>query len=338
MCLFLKKVSKNNVNYKFYKKGNRSFYKKEKAIIFTGMEIFENINDFYARQQKDPSFQNKGIPPEYGHFNVFERKYCTSNSGYSRRDFYKVSLIIGEGKLFYADKWILIDRPALLFSNPLIPYAWEAVSEQQEGYYCLFTEDFIQSSERNRSLADSPLFRIGDNKIFFLDEKKIDEIAAIYRKMIEEINSEYIHKYDILRNYLHLIIHEAMKMQVPNNNTFQGSASERISSLFMELLERQFPVDIPEHTLSMRSANDFARQLSVHVNHLNRTVKEITGKTTSEHISERIIKEAYALLTHTDMTVSEIAFRLGFEHPSYFNNFFKKNTGISPGSVRNHKE
>lgn len=320
------------------KKSSHSPYKKEKSAIFTSMKIFENINDFYTRLQKDFSSQNKGIPPKHGHFNVFERKYCTNNSGYSRRDFYKVSLIIGEGKLFYADKSILIDHPALLFSNPLIPYAWEAISEQQDGYYCLFTEEFIQSSERNDSLADSPLFRIGDNKIFFLDKKKIDEISTIYRKMIEEINSEYIHKYDVLRNYLHLIIHEAMKMQTPNNKTFQGTASERISSLFMELLERQFPIDIPEHTLTMRSANDFARQLSVHVNHLNRTVKEITGKTTSEHISDRIIKEAYALLNHTDMTVSEIAFGLGFEHPSYFNNFFKKNTGVSPGSVRSHKE
>lgn len=303
------------------------------------MKIFENINDFYTRQQTDFSSENRGLSPKHGHFNVFERKYCSNNnSTYSRRDFYKVSLVIGEGKLFYADKWILIDRPALMFSNPLIPYSWEATSEQQDGYYCLFTEEFIQSSERNDSLADSPLFRIGDNKIFFLDDKKVEEISTIYRKMIEEINSEYTHKYDILRNYLHLIIHEAMKMQAPNNESFQGSASERISSLFMELLERQFPIDIPEHTLNMRSANDFARQLSVHVNHLNRTVKKITGKTTSEHISERITKEACALLNHTDMTVSEIAFGLGFEHPSYFNNFFKKNTGFSPGSLRNQNK
>lgn len=302
------------------------------------MKIFENINDFYIRKQADFSIQNKGTSPKYGHFNVFERKNGTGNSGYSRRDFYKVSLIIGEVKLFYADKWVLIDRPALLFSNPLIPYAWEAVSERQEGFYCLFTEEFIQPSERNDSLADSPLFRIGDNKIFFLDDKKVEEISVIYRKMIEEINTEYIHKYDILRNYLHLIIHEAMKMQVPDKNTFQNSASERISGLFLELLERQFPIDIPEHTLKMRSANDFARQLSVHVNHLNRTIKEVTGKTTSEHISERITKEAHALLNHTDMTVAEIAFGLGFEHPSYFNNFFKKNSGVSPGSIRSNNK
>lgn len=302
------------------------------------MKIFENINDFYTRQQTDFSSKNSGVLPKYGHFNVFERKYCSNNSGYSRRDFYKVSLVIGEGRLFYADKWILIDRPALLFSNPLIPYAWEAISEQQDGYYCLFTEEFIQPSERKHSLADSPLFKIGDNKIFFLDDKKVEEVITIYQKMIEEINSEYIHKYDILRNYLHLIIHEAMKMQPPNNKTFQNSASERISGLFMELLERQFPIDTPEHTLNMRSANDFAHQLSVHVNHLNRSIKEVTGRTTSEHISERIIKEAHALLIHTDMTVSEIAFGLGFEHPSYFNNFFKKNTGVPPGSIRSLKE
>lgn len=323
--------------FSFYRKTDHHEYSLiEKHTIFTHMKIFENINDFYIRQSTISPPEDKGLPPKHGHFNVFERSSCTVNTGYSRRDFYKVSLIIGEGKLFYADKWVLINRPALLFSNPLIPYAWETLSERQEGYYCLFTEDFVQSSERSDSLADSPLFKVGDNKIFFLEDEKVEEIIAIYKKMIEEINSEYIHKYDVLRNYLHLIIHEAMKMQIPDKKNFQGSASERISSLFMELLERQFPIDIPEHTLNMRSAHDFARQLSVHVNHLNRTIKEVTGKTTSEHISERIIKEAHALLNHTDMTVAEIAFGLGFEHPSYFNNFFKKNTGVSPGSIRNH--
>jgi AraC-like DNA-binding protein len=67
---------------------------------------------------------------------------------------------------------------------------------------------------------------------------------------------------------------------------------------------------------------------------LNRVVKEVTGKTTTDHISERITREAKALLLHTDWSVSQIGYCLGFEYPAYFNNFFKKQTNLTPNSIR----
>jgi AraC-like DNA-binding protein len=67
---------------------------------------------------------------------------------------------------------------------------------------------------------------------------------------------------------------------------------------------------------------------------LNSSVKKITGKSTTSHIAERIIGEAKALLQHTDWNISEIAYALGFEYPTYFNNFFKKRTGAVPKSIR----
>ncbi|MNY59033.1 HTH-type transcriptional regulator ChbR [compost metagenome] len=78
----------------------------------------------------------------------------------------------------------------------------------------------------------------------------------------------------------------------------------------------------------------YAQQLNVHVNYLNRAVKEVTGKSTTMHVSDRIVAEAKALLQHTDWSISEIAYALGFEYPTYFNNFFKKQTGTNPKSFR----
>ena len=152
--------------------------------------------------------------------------------------------------------------------------------------------------------------------------------------MTKEITSDYIHRYNLLRNYLHLIIHEAMKMNPTENFEKHTNASSRITSLFMELLERQFPIDTHHLSLKLKTANDYARSLSIHVNHLNRSVKESTGKTTTEHIAARITREARALLQHTDWNISEIAYGLGFEYPAYFTNFFKKNTGVSPIEIR----
>jgi AraC family transcriptional activator of pobA len=273
---------------------------------------------------------------KHANFNVYAREdFCNRVIPYNRRDFYKISLIIGTGKLYYADKSIDINQNALLFSNPIIPYSWESVSEKQEGYFCLFTEDFIGVHDRNQTLQNSPLFRIGGSPVFFITDEQVNFLSDIFYKMLAEIETEYAYKYDLLRNYVHLIIHEAMKMQPADSYYSHSNASSRIASLFMELLDRQFPIDTPEHVLKLKTANDYALSLSVHVNHLNRAVKEITGKTTSEHIADRIIKEAKALLVHTDWNISEIAYSLGFEYPAYFNNFFKKITNATPGSLRN---
>jgi AraC-like DNA-binding protein len=153
--------------------------------------------------------------------------------------------------------------------------------------------------------------------------------------MMEEINYDYAYKYDVLRNLVFELIHSAMKMQPANLSVNQHSnASGRISSLFLELLERQFPIENSRQRFSLRSAADFANQLTIHVNHLNRALKETTQKTTSEVIAERLLQEAKILLKHTDWNISEIAYSLGFEEPAHFNNFFKKNIQLTPSQFR----
>ncbi|MGV2449114.1 helix-turn-helix domain-containing protein [Chryseobacterium sp.] len=297
------------------------------------MESHESLKGFYERNAPNLASQCIGVS-KMGHFNVFSREYCSPLTPYSRRDYYKISLIIGKGKLHYADKWIKVDRPALLFSNPIIPYSWEADDEDQKGWFCLFTDQFLHNGSRMGNLQDSPLFKIGGTPVFFVNEEQQKILAEIYTKMMTEIQSDYIHKYDMLRAYLHLMIHETMRMQPAENFEPYQNASQRVASLFMELLERQFPIDSPEAFLKLKTPNDYARSLSIHVNSLNRSVKEITGKTTSQQITARIIQEANALLTHTDWNIAEIAYGLGFEEPAYFTNYFKKQTGITPNALR----
>ena len=113
------------------------------------------------------------------------------------------------------------------------------------------------------------------------------------------------------------------------------SASQRISTMFIELLERQFPIDENHTTIKLRTASDYAKQLNVHVNHLNRAVKEITEKTTSNIIAERILQEAKIMLKHSEWNVSEIANALGFTEVSHFNSFFKNKVQTSPLKYRN---
>jgi AraC-like DNA-binding protein len=82
--------------------------------------------------------------------------------------------------------------------------------------------------------------------------------------------------------------------------------------------------------MQLRTASEFASQLNVHVNHLNRAIKEVTQKTTSQLIAERIAQEAKILLKHSLWNVAEIGFALGFHEATHFNSFFKKQVGLSP--------
>lgn len=152
--------------------------------------------------------------------------------------------------------------------------------------------------------------------------------------MIEEQKSDYAFKDELIRNYINLIIHEALKLRPSENYEKHNNAASRITSVFLELLERQFPIETTDHPLRLKTAQDYAQNLNVHANYLNRSVKEVTGKSTTTHISERIITEAKALLQHTDWNIAEIAHALGFEYPTYFNNFFKKLTGTNPKTLR----
>lgn len=296
------------------------------------MEPTQSIEDFY---QEKLDWMPPGLKKEMGHFNVFRMSDFLGTPHrpvYRRLDFYKVALITGHNRLEYADKVIEVGRQALVFSNPLIPYKWEPLSDKQAGYFCIFTETFFQQFGH---LRDYPLFQPGSIPVFELSDEQAAAITAIYLKMLAEINSDYAYKYDVLRTLVFELIHHALKMQPAKTSLYANSnATVRISSLFMELLERQFPIESPSQQVALRAPSEFAAQMAVHVNHLNRALRDVSGKTTTRLIAERITREAKTLLRHTTWNIGEVAWCLGFEERSHFINFFKKNTRLSPGAYR----
>jgi AraC-like DNA-binding protein len=267
-------------------------------------------------------------------FNVFQiESDGAATRVYSRKDFYKICLTTGKSIIHYADKSFEQNGTVLFFGNPHIPYSWETITTSYKGYACLFSEDFLKS-ERSESLQHSPLFKIGGTPVLEITEQQREFLETLFQKMIEEQQTSYLYKDDLIRNYINLIIHEALKLTPSENFDQHRNAASRITSVFLELLERQFPVEDTDRPLRLKTAQDYAKSLNVHPNYLNRVVKEVTGKSTTAHISERIISEAKALLLHTDWNIADIAYALGFEYPTYFNNFFKKNTGTNPKALR----
>ena len=270
-----------------------------------------------------------------GHFNVFHLADILGKDlppiSFNRRIYYKITLVFGRSRLHFADKTIEIEKQALVFSNPQIPYSWEPVNNQS-GYFCVFTESFFQQFGQ---LKNYPVFQPDGNRVYELTNAETEKFKRIFQEMFAEITSDYAFKYDVLRNLVYDIIHKAMKLKPLKLYSQQGSnGSERICSLFMELLERQFPIENTNQRIDVRLASAYANRLNIHVNHLNRALKETAKQGTKDIIAKRITKEAKTLLRHTHWNISQIAYCLGFDETSNFSNFFKKQTALSPAKFR----
>jgi AraC-like DNA-binding protein len=297
------------------------------------MNKVETIQEFYKRKF---GWMPDNIRNEIGHFNVFELAPFVGAKAkpvpYKRRDYYKIMLSLGGGKVHFADKIFEVQKQALSFSNPQIPYKWEHNDQIRSGFFCVFNQHFFQ---QYGNLSQYSVFQPGGVHVFELTDEQVTTVTACYKRMFEEINSDYIHKYDVLRSLVFELLHFAMKMQPSAKFEKQTiNASQRISTLFLELLERQFPIDESHQAVNLRTASDFAGQLNIHVNHLNRAVRETTDKTTTQVIAERVLQESKILLKHSAWTVSEIAYALGFSEVTHFNNFFKKHTELNPLKFR----
>jgi len=253
---------------------------------------------------------------------------------YNRRAYYKISLIRGRSRAEYADKVIEIEKNALLFATPKVPYHWIPVDEDLAGSFCIFTDTFLLKNKSGATPDELPIFKPGAYPVFLIDDDEAEDLAMVFKKMRKELASDYTYKYDLLRNYVLELIHHGQKLQPATDLYHTQNASARVTSLFIELLERQFPIESPAQKLTLRTAKDYADRLAVHVNHLNKVLKESTGKTTTELISNRVSQEAKILLKQTDWNISEIAWTLGFEEVAHFSNFFKKQTAVAPLAFR----
>lgn len=286
------------------------------------------------------SFLSNNIHKDIGHFNVFDIseifRSCNQKPEmpYNRRTYYKISLISGQNRVEYADKTIEIKDCAVLFASPKIPYNYTALSPDQAGHFCVFTKDFLSKSKTGLEIDMLPVFSPQSDFIFQISSEQFDQIKAIFLKMHAEIASDYAFKYDLLRTYLMELIHYGQKLSPVMPAEKSKTAASRTTSLFIELLERQFPIENLSQLLQLKAPADYAGTLGVHVNHLNKVLKETTGKTTGEIISSRIFREAKILLSQTHWNISEIAFTLGYEEVAHFSNFFKKHSGQSPHLFR----
>jgi AraC-like DNA-binding protein len=299
------------------------------------MEKLQELEDIYLGNFEGVASNSK---KNTGHFNLFHLEPYVENREiivpYRRRDYYKIMLVRSKNRVEYADRVYDIKKQALCFSNPMIPYKWEALDKARDGVYCTFNDAFFLNIGDFKAFD---VFQSHGTHVFELTDAQEVQVSETFRRIQNELNIEYRFKYDLIRNLIFELIHFGLKLQPKEDFGKQhANASHRVVALFEELLERQFPIDETHTSISLRSPSDFAKQLNIHVNHLNRSVREVKQMTTSQLIALRVLNESKILLKQNATNVSKIAYSLGFLEVPHFNNFFKKHTNLSPTQFRKY--
>jgi len=263
---------------------------------------------------------------------VPENNQSTICRPYNKKGLFKISIHHGHNRVRYADQVLEFNGYAILFSRPNMVYRFEQLGPQDAGYLCVFTHEFF---DRFVNIIDYPLFDPEVSPLMKITKDQMKSFTKIFEHMEQEIKLDFSFKYDVLRTLILQLILDALKQQpAPNLQTRESNSSLRITNYFKELLEGQFPILSTSHRMLLRHPVDFAETLAVHVNHLNRSLKLVEGKTTSQLIADRILKEAKILLQGTEWNIVEIAWCLGFEDLTHFIKFFKKKSNLTPNAFR----
>jgi AraC family transcriptional activator of pobA len=303
---------------------NTTVYKTEKLENFASDMLLQYVN--------------APLIPERGNVVVHSRKDlpCKTHYTSSRRDYYKITLVMaGNGCLTLGAKQYVINSPALIFTNPTETKIWET-DTPQEGYNCLFTQQLFEKHRHYREeVMRHPLFQVGAEAVLPLTAAQANILQSIFQQLMREYNDTAAYREEAILIYLQLLLLEGKRigMQVSEAH-IPLNAGQMLAQRFTDMLEKQFPIETPQQQLTIRAAREYAQLLNVHPNHLNATVKQVTGRTLSEHIRHRVLLEAKLLLLHTDWPIAAIAWSLGFEEPGNFTHFFKSQTGQSPHLFR----
>lgn len=189
-----------------------------------------------------------------------------------------------------------------------------------------FTKEFI-SLQESADVAKLPIIETpqGGHELL-LSDKDLEFVEDLLAKINMEYKSSDGLQQRMLAAYLNLLLTYLSRLYVVQYRA-QASSPERN-------LLKSYQAKINESFRELKEVGEYAAELNISAGHLSEVVKMQSGKPAIKHIHERVVLEARRLLFHTNNSLKEIGYELGFSDASYFNRFFKRETGLTPTAYR----
>jgi YesN/AraC family two-component response regulator len=230
----------------------------------------------------------------------------------------------GAGRHFIDFNWYPVQQNSLVYLAKDQLNAFE-FSEDLEGVCVIFTEEYFVSCFSN--LEESFVFRLFNPQLFspILQIPETSDFEKYFKLLQEEYNNGESFNQKSIVNALFIIL-------ISKAENIKQSQTFHIKDTSHNVLFQNFCSEIEKHYAESRSAVFYADKLTITYKHLNSICKELVNKTAKNVIDDFIILHAKRNLINSTIKSSELAYKLGFEDPTNFTKYFKKNTGLTPNS------
>ncbi len=245
-----------------------------------------------------------------------------------KHDFYLVVLFTAGKGTHEIDFETYAIKPGMVFMmNPGQMHNWK-FSDDIDGYVFFHDKPFYDEGFTKESIQNYPFFHsIHEQPFIQLKKKSLPGIETIFKEIVSEFQKSELLKFEKLHTLVTLFYIELSRQYKtiarPGNENYLDKVRKLEELIDANFKEKKYP-------------NVYAELMNMSEKHLNRISKSCLNQTTSELIAERIILEAKRILIHSKLTVSEVAFQLGYDDPSYFSRFFKKHTSQTPVEFMKH--
>ncbi|OXG06167.1 helix-turn-helix protein [Flavobacterium araucananum] len=250
-------------------------------------------------------------------------------------DFYTVCIKKGfTGKMRYGQNFYDFDEGVMTFMSPGQVISTEvSVDTSVYGAMLVIHPDFIQNYPLAKNIKDYGYFSYAVNEALHLSDKE----ETMIRNIMQNIEQEYLSSIDafsqdVMISHIELLLNYCNRFY---NRQFitRKSANSTLLTKLETLLSDYFESDKVQQ-FGLPTVAYISEELNVSSNYLSDMLRSLTGQSTQHHIHNKIIEKAKELLTTTSLSVSEMAYQLGFEYPQSFNKLFKSKTNLSPLEYR----
>lgn len=277
------------------------------------------------------------------HFEVEHRCLWRNDIPAHRLDFYLIFLVTaGEGIHSFGNQEHYIRKNMLCFIGPNIIHSWRSDDDDNSGYACTFSDEFYQGSGQaiRDQLSELPFFQIDGNAVLQLTDEQAEDYIQLFRLIEKEKQSQSQYSVEVLRGYLQVLIGKSRGYYHSNGSetVHLKQAGVRIVKAFTNLYMSDVNTIRSGKDIKLKSISDYAEQLGISQNHLNDVIRQITGQSAGQLMRTQLIRQATMCLKHSSKSISEIAYLLGFDDPSYFSRFYKKKTGKLPSDFRVNRQ
>ena len=279
----------------------------------------------------------RGLPsPAHSLISVVDYSALTPTHGSAVFDYYSISIKRGVGKMFYGQQEYDFDEGVMYCMAPNQVLRVEPsrdLNAKRTGWILLIHPDFFWGTTLARNIKKYEFFDYAVNEALFLSEKEEGTINQIIQNIQQEYHSNIdkfsqsiiISQIETLLNYTERFYQRQFITRKITNH--------QILNRLEDLLNGYFNSDDTSKK-GLLTVQFISENLNISPGYLSGMLKSLTGQSTQQHIHEKLIEKAKEKLSTTELSVSEIAYELGFEHPQSFSKLFKAKTNLAPLEFR----